>query len=327
MDTEQKPIKSGLGPQTRAEEIVSGMDLRGKTIVITGGHSGIGLETTRVLSQAGASVIVGARDPGKAQRVLAGFRNVKALQLDLSDPGSIDRFADDILASTVNLHVLINNAGIMAIPLMRDGRGYEMQFATNHLGHFQLTARLWQTLMDTPDSRVVTLSSAGHRFARVDFEDANFLTRPYDKWTAYGQSKTANSLFSVELDRRGREHGIRAFAVHPGRILATNLARNMTDGEMKASGISRENGVLKGPPGMALKGIEEGAATTVWCAMSPQLSGKGGVYCADCDISEPVPDESELLTGAEVRRWAIDKTAAKALWDLSEKLTGLKWPG
>jgi len=321
MDTKQEPLGSGFGFETSAEEIVAGLDLRGKVIVVSGGHSGIGLETTRVLSNAGASVIVGSRDPQKAQEVLSDMRNVVGLQLDLADPRSIDRFSEDFLSSNDSLNVLINNAGVMATPLTRDSRGYEMQFATNHLGHFQLTSRLWKALKNTQGSRVVTLSSAGHRFAGVDLDDPNFTARPYDKWVAYGQSKSANSLFSVELDQRGKEHGIRAFAVHPGRILATNLSRHITDEDLKVAGIRKENGVVTSPVG--IKTIEQGAATTVWCALSPQLNDKGGVYCANCDVSEIIPDESQLDAG--VRQWAIDKPTAGALWELSEQLTNREW--
>lgn len=316
MDTEQRPLESGLGPGTIAEEVAAGADLSGKVVVITGGHSGIGLETTRVLSDTGASIIVGARDLKKAHDNLSGIRDVEVIPLELSDPGSIDRFADTFLGSGRPVDILINNAGIMATPLMRDSRNYEMQFATNHLGHFQLTVRLWQALKDARNARVVTLSSFGHRFAGVDLEDPNFLTRPYDKWVAYGQSKSANSLFSVDLDRRGREHGIRAFAVHPGRIIDTDLVRYMTDEEREQA----KSNVLKSPPGVGMKNIAQGAATTVWCAISPLLDGRGGVYCADCDISELVADDSPLPSG--VRRWAVDKPTAGALWTLSEGLTG-----
>src|ERR1700720_2388114 len=240
------------------------------------------LETTGVLSNGAATVVIGSRDPKKAQAVIAKLKNVEVSQLDLASPSSIDRFANEFLNSNRALDLLINNAGIMATPLMRDDRGYEMQFATNHLGHFQLTARLWEALKKSGSARVVALSSYGHSRSGVDLSDPNFNQRPYDKWAAYGQSKSANSLFAVELDKRGQEHGIRAFAVHPGGIL-TELARYLTDEDFKAFGIYRENGVLKGPEW--LKNIEQGAATTVWCAVSPQLDNKGGVYCEDCDIA------------------------------------------
>jgi len=316
MMTEQKPLISGFGSRTTAEEALAGRDLRGKVAIVTGGHAGLGLETTRVLSNGGATVVIGSRDPKKAQAVVAKLKNVEVSQLDLASPSSIDRFANEFLNSNRALDLLINNAGIMATPLMRDDRGYEMQFATNHLGHFQLTARLWEVLKKSGNARVVALSSRGHSRGGVDFSDPNFNRRPYDKWAAYGQSKSANSLFAVELDKRGQEHGIRAFAAHPGGIL-TDLGRYMTEEDFKPFGIYRENGVLKGPEW--LKNIEQGAATTVWCAVSPQLNNKGGVYCEDCDIAPMVPADSKLNSG--VRPWAVDKAAAEALWILSEKLS------
>jgi NAD(P)-dependent dehydrogenase (short-subunit alcohol dehydrogenase family) len=318
MMTEQKPLISGFGPKTTAEQALAGCDLQGKIAIVTGGHAGLGLETTRVLSNAGATVVIGARDPQKARMAVAEMKNVAVSQLDLASPSSIDRFANEFLNSNRALDLLINNAGIMATPLMRDDRGYEMQFATNHLGHFQLTARLWEALKKSGNARVVALSSLGHSISGVDISDPNFNGRPYDKWEAYGQSKSANSLFAVELDKRGQEHGIRAFAVHPGGIL-TDLARYLTDEDFKAFGIYRENGVLKGPD--SLKNIEQGAATTIWCAVSPQLNNEGGVYCEDCDIASMLPTDSNLRSG--VRPWAVDETAAEALWVLSEKLTSL----
>jgi len=324
MVTEQKPLLSGFGPKTTAEEALAGRDLRGKVAIVTGGHAGLGLETTRVLSNAGATVVIGSRDLKKAQMAVAEMKNVEIGQLDLASPNSIDRFANAFLSSNRPLDLLINNAGIMATPLMRDDRGYEMQFATNHLGHFQLTARLWEALKKSRNARVVALSSRGHARGEVDFSDPNFDKRPYDKWAAYGQSKSANSLFAVELDKRGQEHGIRAFAAHPGGIL-TDLLRYMTDEELSAYGISRENGVIKVPDATKVperfKTIEQGAATTVWCAISSQLNGKGGVYCEDCDIAPMVPADSKLLSG--VRPWAVDKAAAESLWILSEKLTSV----
>jgi len=324
MATEQKPLRSGLGARTTAEEALGGADLGGKVAIVTGGHAGLGLETTRVLSNAGATVVVGSRDPGKAQLAVAKMKNVEVCELDLASRASIDRFAGEFLSSNRPLDLLINNAGIMATPLTRDERGYELQFATNHLGHFQLTARLWEALKKARHARVVSLSSRGHSRGEVDLNDPNFKRRPYDKWVAYGQSKSANSLFAVELDKRGQKDGIRAFAVHPGGIL-TDLLKYMTDEELSAYGIYRKNGVAKIPDVTKVperfKTAEEGAATTIWCAVSPQLNGRGGVYCEDCDIAAMVPADSKLNSG--VRPWAVDKEAAEALWILSEKLTSV----
>jgi NAD(P)-dependent dehydrogenase (short-subunit alcohol dehydrogenase family) len=324
MRTEQKPLPSGFGPETTTEEVVAGNDLRGKVAIVTGGHAGVGLETTRVLSKAGATVVIGARDPKKAQMAVAEMKNVEVSRLDLASPDSIDRFANEFLSSNRALDLLINNAGIMGTPLMRDERGYELQFATNHLGHFQLTARLWEALKKSRNVRVVALSSVGHMWSGVDFSDPNFDKRPYDKWAAYAQSKSANSLFAVELDKRGQERGIRAFAVHPGGIL-TNLSRYMTDEDLRPYGVRRENGVITIPDVTKLpqrfKTVEQGAATTIWAAVSPQLNGKGGLYCEDCDIATMVPADSKLFSG--VRPWAVDKAAAEALWTLSEKLTAI----
>lgn len=322
METEQRPINSGFGETTTASEVIAGCNLTGKVVVITGGHSGIGLETTRVLAGAGASIVIGARDVRKAKDSVSQIKGVEVYELDLAEPASVDDFAEKYRQSFHRCDILINNAGIMATPLLRNSQGYESQFATNHLGHFRLTAGLWSELSQAK-GRVITLSSLGHRFGGIIFEDPNFLHHPYEKWTAYGQSKTANSLFSVHLDRAGSTPGVRAFAVHPGRIVSTNLNRFMSD-EEKAQ-------VLKsaptGDPGFVrsfTKPIAQGAATTVWAATSPQLNGRGGVYCADCDISPLVPDSSEQTNG--VRRWAVDPSMAQSLWQLSEQLCGFKWP-
>jgi NAD(P)-dependent dehydrogenase (short-subunit alcohol dehydrogenase family) len=324
MPTAQKPLPSGFGRETTAEEVLVGSDLRGKVAIVTGGHGGIGLETTRVLSNAGATVVIGSRDPKKARMAVAKMKNVEVGQLDLANPNSVDRFTNEFLNSNRALDLLINNAGVMATPLMRDERGYELQFATNHLGHFQLTARLWEALKKSRNARVVALSSSGHMWSEVDLSDPNFNNRPYDKWAAYGQSKSANSLFAVALDKRGQEHGIRAFAVHPGAIL-TDLSRHMTDEDLRAYGIYRVNGVITIPDAskvpVRFKTVEQGAATTIWAAVSPQLNGKGGIYCEDCDIAAMVPADSKLHSG--VRPWAVDKAAAEALWTLSENLTAM----
>jgi NAD(P)-dependent dehydrogenase (short-subunit alcohol dehydrogenase family) len=200
----------------------------------------------------------------------------------------------------------------MATPLIRDARGFESQLATNHLGHFQLTARLWPALLQASGARVVALSSSGHHRAGVDFDDPNFERRPYDRWIAYGQSKTANALFAVALDARGEPHGIRAFSVHPGAVAGTDLMRSMTEEEKRASLAAFRDG---------LKTPEQGAATSVWCAVSSQLDGMGGVYCEDVDIAEAVPADFEGLRG--VKPWARDPELAERLWTMSEKWTGM----
>jgi len=321
MNTKQKPIHSGFGERTTADEAIVGRDLTGRVMVVTGGHSGIGLETTRVLSNAGATIVIGARDLTKAREAVSQIKNVEVYELDLAEPASVDEFANKYRETFHQCDILINNAGIMATPLLRNSQDYELQFATNHLGHFRLTAGLW-TELSRSKARVVTLSSAGHRFSGIIFDDPNFLHHPYEKWIAYGQSKTANSLFSVHLDKVGRELGIRAFAVHPGRIISTNLSRFMSDEEIAKAVKSAPTG----DPGFVpfMKSIAQGAATTVWAATSPQLNEMGGVYCANCDISPLVPDASEQTDG--VRRWAVDASMAERLWELSEQLCGIRWP-
>ncbi|MBZ4335897.1 oxidoreductase [Corallococcus sp. AS-1-12] len=315
MTPKQQPLNSGFGATTTAREALGHTRLDGTVAIVTGGYAGIGLETTRALHDAGATVIVPARTPDKARAALAGWERVELEQLDLIDPASIDAFASRFVASGRPLHLLINNAGVMASPLTRDARGFESQFATNHLGHFQLTARLWPALKQANGARVVCLSSRGHFFADVDFEDPFFQRRPYDKWVAYGQSKTANILFAVGLDARGEAHGVRAFAVHPGGIL-TELVRSMSEEEVRAS-IENSNKVEP------LKTPEQGAATTVWCATSPQLAGRGGVYCENVDIAGMAPPDATLRRG--VKDWAVDPKRADRLWTASEVWTGVRF--
>ncbi len=326
MTTEQKPIHSGLNAKTTATEALGNGDLAGKIAIVTGGYSGIGTETTRALAAAGATVIVPARSAEKAKRNLQGIAGIELAALDLIDPASIDRFAAGFLASGRPIHMLINSAGVMAAPLTRDGRGYESQFAANHLGHFRLTVRLWPALAKAGGARVVAVSSRGHCFSGVDFDDPNYERRAYDKWQAYGQSKTANALFALALDRRGKEAGVRAFSLHPGAIL-TDLIRHLDDDDFKRFGITRQpDGSFDlGPQNeREFKTVPQGAATSVWCATSPRLDGLGGVYCEDCDIAEAVPADYTGMAG--VSPWACDPALAERLWALSEKLADCSLP-
>lgn len=261
-----------------------------------------------------------ARDPHQAAAALRGMARVAASQFDLGDPASIDGFAARFLASGRALHILVNNAGVMAAPLARDARGYESQFAINHLGHFQLTARLWPALRRAGAARVVSLSSGGHRIAPVDFDDPNFDRRAYGKWQAYGQSKSANALCAVALDARAAAFGVRAFSVHPGAIF-TPLQRHLVMDDYRAVGALDEEGRIMSTERAGFKTVEQGAATSVWCATSAQLDGMGGVYCEDCDVAALVAADA---AGAGVRPWAVD-AAAHRLWTLSERLTGARF--
>ncbi|WP_411787785.1 oxidoreductase [Halobacillus rhizosphaerae] len=321
----QNPIHSGYGAETRAKEVVADEDLRGKVAIVTGGYSGIGLETTKVLAQAGAVVVVPVRNREKGERALAGIPNVEIDTMDLMDPKSIDTFAHRFVETNRPLHILINSAGVMAPPLRRDERGYESQFSTNHLGHFQLTARLWPSLKKAGGARVVAVSSRGHRLGGINFDDPNYQSTAYDKWKAYAQSKTANVLFALKLDELGKDKGIRAFSVHPGLIPTTDLGRDLTEKEMGPKPV--QNGEKKdifSKIKASFKSIEQGAATSVWCAVSSQLKEHGGVYCEDVDIAEAVPEDSGKENG--VRPWAIDLESAENLWTLSEKMTGVLFP-
>lgn len=319
MRTRQAPLPSGFGAASTARELLGDRRLDGRVAVITGGYAGVGLETTRVLAEAGATVIVPARSLDKARAALQGLPGVEigAIALDLADPVSIDAFAASFIASGRPLHLLINNAGIMAAPLSRDARGLESQLATNHLGHFQLTARLWPSLLRAKGARVVALTSRAHARGGVDFDDPSFERRPYDKWAAYAQSKSAIALFAVALDARGEPHGVRAFSVHPGAIV-TDLMRHMAAEEVDAA-VTASNHISP------MKTVEQGAATSVWCATSAQLEGMGGVYCEDVDIAEAVPADFPAPRG--VRPWAMDPALAERLWAMSEAWTGLSLDG
>jgi NAD(P)-dependent dehydrogenase (short-subunit alcohol dehydrogenase family) len=322
MTTLQAPIGSGFGPASTAADVIAGIDLTGKHIVVTGGYSGIGVETVRAFRSAGATVFVPARDMTKAKEAFRDIPGVILDKMDLLDPASIDRYAEHILGEADAVHILVNNAGVMAPPLARDTRGYESQFAANHLGHFHLTCRLWPALRRARGARVIALSSYGHRRAGIDFHDPNFEIREYDPWIAYGQSKTANALFAVALDSIGQRQRVRAFSVHPGGIV-TDLIRHMSQAQIDASEIIDKTGMPIIDPLNNKKTPQQGAATTVWCATNARLDGMGGVYCADCEIAPLLSsDDSTELVG--VRPRATDPVAAGRLWQLSEQLTGTR---
>ncbi|MDB5980165.1 MAG: dehydrogenase [Pseudomonas sp.] len=323
MTTEQQPIRSGFGAASTAAEVIQGLDLSGKVAIVTGGYSGIGLETTRALRAAGARVILPARTIDKATAALQGIEGVEIEAMDLSDPAAIDAFAARFLTTGQPLHILVNNAGIMACPLERDARGFESQFATNHLGHFQLVTRLWPALRQAKGARVVSVSSWGHRRSPMVFDDPHFERRDYDRWSAYGQSKTANILFAVALDLRGKSDGVRAFSVHPGSIVSTDLKRYLSTEELQGLGVIDEEGRPILDPAKNLKTAEQGAATSIWCATSPQLDGMGGVYCENCDVAPLLSADGEVGSISRgVMPYAVDPEAAERLWQLSEQLVG-----
>ena len=316
----QKPIDSGFNAKSTSTEVIKGINLTGKIAIVTGGNTGIGLETVRTLASAGAKVIVPARDIEKARKNLLGIPNVEIEEMDLVNPNSIDAFAEKFLASGRPLHLLINNAGIMWVPLRRDSRGIESQLAINYVAQFQLTARLWTALKQAGGARVVNVSSHGHQFAPFNFDDPNFLHREYETLQAYGQSKTAVNLFSLELDNRSREFGVRAYSLHPGSIGGTELGREAPLDLFIKMGFCDEQGNMLPEVAASLKTIPQGAATTVWCATSPLLENIGGVYCEDAEVATLASD-TEMSAG--VKSYSLNETDTRRLWQLSEKLTGV----
>ncbi|KAA1375958.1 SDR family NAD(P)-dependent oxidoreductase [Aeromicrobium fastidiosum] len=315
MTTTQQPIGSGFGAQSTADDVLAGIDLTGRTILVTGGYSGIGIETTRALVKAGADVVVPARRPDSAREQLAGIDRVDVDELDLGDLDSVASFAARFVDSGRTLDAVIDSAGIMATPETRVGPGWEAQFATNHLGHFALVNRLRPALAD--GARVVSVSSTGHLRSGIRWDDIDFTSGDYDKWDAYGQAKTANALFAVHLDALGRESGLRAFSLHPGGIL-TPLQRHLPLEEQVAMGWVNADGSPKNAS--AFKSPEQGAATQVWAATSPQLDGLGGLYLEDCDVAAPnVPDGPRRGVAAH----ATDPEQAARLWALSAERTGV----
>ena len=320
----QQSITSGFNSTSTTSEVIKGIDLNGKIAIVTGGNTGIGLETTKTLAAAGATIIVAARDIEKAKKNLEGIKNVEIEFMDAMDPVSIDQFAKKILLSERALHLLINNAGIMWVPLRRDNRGIESQLATNYLAQFHLTARLFPALKKADGARVINVSSLGHQMASFNFEDPNFLHREYETLQAYGQSKTACNLFSVELDNRAKAYNIRAYSVHPGSIGGTELGREASLELFQKMGFLDADGNLLPEVAAKLKSVPQGAATTVWCATSFLLDNLGGVYCEDADIAT-LADDNESMGSYGVERYSLEETNAKRLWKLSEEMTGVSF--
>jgi len=326
----QQPINSGFTAQSTAQDVINGIDLSGKIAIVTGGSAGIGLETTKTLASAGATVIVPARDLEKAKKNLSGIKNVEIEKMDLIDPNSIDSFAEKFISTGRKLDLLINNAGIMWVPLRRDSRGIESQLATNYLGQFHLTSKLWEALKKANGARIINVSSYGHQMSPFDFEDPNFENREYHTLAGYGQSKTASNLFAVALDERAKKFNVRAYSLHPGSVFGTDLGREEPIDLFIQMGTHDENGKIKHEVEAKLKTIPQGAATTVWCATSPLLENIGGVYCENCDIAEIDNGQiehryDEPLTIRGVQPYSIDQEKAEQLWKLSEEMIGLKF--
>lgn len=310
---------SSYGPETTTDEVIEGVDLSGRVAIVTGASGGLGAETARALAARGARVTIAARDLAKAEnaaeeiRTSTGNSEVDVLGLELTLPDRVRESAKQWLADHDELNLLINNAGVMACPLDRTAEGWEFQFATNHLGHFLFTGLLVPALVHGAPARIVNLSSAGHRMSPVVFDDIHYEDRPYDKWESYGQSKTANILFSVALNARLAGKGVSAYAVHPGMIM-TELGRHMGQQDL-------EDLMSKRPAGtkMEWKSVEAGAATSVWAATATELEGQGGRYLEDCGVARPKKTEEDVAGYAD---YAVDAEAAERLWRVSEETLG-----
>ena len=317
----QKPIISGFDSKSDADKIVKEKDLSGKIAIVTGGYSGIGLETTRALVAIGAKVIIPAKRTEVAVQNLEGIVSKENIvEMDLGNLNSVKKFTEDFKESFGKLDLLINNAGIMACPETRIGNEWESQFAVNHIGHFLLTKELMDTMAENDSARFISLSSSAHSITGILWDDIHFQNNSYDKWMAYGQSKTASSLIAIEFHRRMADKGVSGFSVHPGGIL-TPLQRHLQKEEMVALGWMDENG---SPSEMAknfFKTTSQGASTTLWCATSSSLNGIGGVFCEDCDIAKRKNEVDESLQRYfGVADWAVDTEEASKLWDVTEKM-------
>lgn len=315
--TSQKPIGSNFTRNSTAMEVIGRTQLSDKCAIVTGGYSGIGIETTRALCNAGARVIVPARRPDIAKNVLKTVAgNHEVHQMDLADLKSVRAFAEEI-SENGPIDILINNAGMMACAEGRVGPGWETQFGVNHMGHFALYLGLRDALARANGARVVALSSTAHIRSDVKWDDPHFSKTPYDKWEAYGQAKTANALFALGVDARGKDDGIKAFSVHPGGIF-TPLQRHLADEEMVALGWKNADGSIPPMIEALFKSPEQGAATTIWAATSNQLNDIGGVYCEDVDVAKLATEKSQRWE--HVREWACDPERSERLWSMSLKM-------
>jgi len=316
----QIPVISNFNRKSTGREVLADIDLSGKVAIVTGGYSGIGLETTRALAEKGAKVIVAGRSMQKGKDNLADVKgSVDMASMDLSDLKSVQSFAGKILSTINQVDLLINNAGIMACPETRVGSHWESQFGVNHIGHFALTKALMPLLEKTPYARVICLSSTAHKMSDIQWDDINFESSPYHKWKAYAQSKTANALFANALSRRLQNSGGLAFAAHPGGIF-TPLQRHLPQEEMVALGWLDKDG---GPSELAKQGFktpEQGCATTLWAATSPLLENKTGVYCEDCNIAALTNTDSPMARYMGVDAHACDDESAERLWNITEAL-------
>ena len=319
-------MANSFGATSTADDVLSGLDLKGKRFLVTGVSAGIGVETARVLAAHGAAVVGAARDLRKAQAATSVVREAAAaggsfelVAVDLADLKSVRACADALLKQGERLDVVIANAGVMATPFGHTADGFETQFGTNHLGHFVLLNRIAPLIRR--GGRVVNLSSAGHRYANVDLQDPNFERTPYEPFVAYGRSKTANILFAVAFDQRHRDRGVRAAAVHPGAI-QTELGRYMDPGDLRTV-IDQINKQLasEGKPPFRYKSVAQGAATSVWAAVVASPEQIGGRYCENCHVGHAVADDATITAVSEgVRGYALDPATAQALWKKSEEM-------